>query len=44
MDEMTYAASDAGCTGAVEICIEEIHVDIRTASNIPLQPKLKEES
>lgn len=33
MDEMTYAASDAGCAGAVETCINEIHADIVTASN-----------
>lgn len=33
MDEMTYAASDAGCAGAVETRIKEIHADILTASN-----------
>ena len=25
MDEMTHAASDAGCASAVETCIEEMH-------------------
>ena len=42
MDEMTDAASNAGCAGAVEPYVEEIHVDIITAFNMPLQPKLKE--
>ena len=42
MDEMTDAVSNAGCAGAVEPCVEEIHIDIITAFTISLQSKLKE--
>ena len=38
MHEMSDAASDAGCAGAVEICIKEIHADGMKASDRPLQP------
>ena len=35
MDEMAHTASDAGSSGAIEACIEEMHFDLLQTHFVP---------